>query len=292
MEWKSPDPELKDHVVICNCNDQVRRIVGELHIETLDHRPDIVLVVQDGDLWERNPSWHPDPRNEYTREHFFVLIRSSDGLLSHALRRVNIAKARAAVILADPHHGEMGDARSTLMAVAIERENPQVHTVMELISSVNRAHLRATEVNEVVCQGELSEKLIAQSCITPGVKNIFWSLLTNAPGTNNIYITALPSEAVGSTYRELARQLIKARAPMILVGYLRPKENGNGEPGCGAGSKRKSSRDSITSNEAESGIEYVINPRKGYEPGRDSMLLSSDQLVFVSCKPPCVDRYL
>lgn len=285
MEWQSPHSELKGHVVICNCNDQVRRVVCELHAETVVERPDIVLVAQSRLLWEHNPLWHPDPDDEYTRQHFFVLVREEGDLLSHALREVNIAEARAAVILADPNHGEMADARSTLMAVAIERENPQVHTVMELISSVNRAHLQATEVNEVVCQGEIAEKLIAQSCITPGVKNIFWSLLTNAPGTNNIYIRPVPQASIGSTYRAVAREMIEARAPFILIGFIRPRSDGLDDPKCLAGS---GSRGGITSSDAESGLDNVINPRHGEEPGRDSVLQAGDQLVFIACRPPAL----
>ncbi len=282
MEWKSPDSELKDHVVICNCNVQVRRIVAELHAESVEDRPSIVLVVQDQEMWERHPDWHPDPFNPFTLENFYVVVRGRGTLLSEAIHDVNIDDARAAIILADPHHGDLADARSTMVAVTIERKNPQVHTVMELISSVNRAHLRATEVNEVVCRGELAEKLIAQSCITPGVKNIFWSLLTNAPGTNNVYLSPVPTESVGSTFREVSRQLIEARAPMILIGFIQPRTNGTGEKEC----RFRESRHSITSSDSESELDYVINPRRDEEPGKDSPLQAGDQLIFISCKPP------
>ena len=288
MEWKSPDAKLSDHVVICNCNVQVRRIVAELHAETVENRPAIVLVVQDREMWESHPDWHPDPFNPFTLESFFVLHRGRGTLLSDAIREVSIGAARAAVILADPHHGDHADARSTMVAVTIERENPQVHTVMELISSVNRAHLRATEVNEVVCRGEIAEKLIAQSCITPGVKHIFWSLLTNAPGTNNIYISLVPSDAVGSTFRELARQLIEARAPMILLGYIRPR-SGGGELESGP---CREFRQSITSSDTESELDYVINPRSDEEPGKDTTLQAGDQLIFIACRPPTLDPYV
>lgn len=292
MEWKSPQADLKQHVVICNCSDKVRRIVAELHSEMLDERPNIVLVVQDNDLWCGNPSWHPDSSSQFTREHFFVVCARNEETLTERLRRVNIANARAAIILADPLHGALADARSTLVAVSIERENPQVHTVMELLASINRAHLQATEVNEVVCQGEIAEKLISQSCITPGVKNVFQSLLTNTPGTNNIYITPTPSSAVGDTYRELARKLITRRAPVILCGYLRELELPDDRtsrisrfaPGFG--------RTDIGAPEATSRLAFVINPKAEEEPGRDSVLTRDDQLVVIACRAPHLDSIL
>ena len=35
-----------------------------------------------------------------------------------------------------------------------------------------RIHLRSTEVNEVICLGEITEKLIAQCCISPGIHRV------------------------------------------------------------------------------------------------------------------------
>lgn len=284
MEWESPEADLTGHVVICNASDKVRRIVEELHAAIVKPRPDVVLVLQEEAMWNENPQWHPDETNPFTREHFFVLDCCDGDRIGDRLRRVNIGAARAAVILADPRQGTLADARSTLVAVSIEHENPQVHTVMELISSVNRAHLRATDVNEVVCQGEIAERLISQSCITPGVKNIFQSLLTNAPGTNNIYISPVPEAAHGVTYRELSRQLILSDAPVILYGFIRPRpQQRSSQPP--RWSQPPGSAD-LGAPDAWSRLDFVLNPRAGVEPGRDSRLGPEDQLVTIACRPP------
>lgn len=294
MEWQSPQEDLSDHVVICNCSEKVRRIVEELHLETVENRPDVVLVVQEEQLWRDNPTWHPDDTNEFSRDHFFVQACDCGDPLMERIRRVNITAARAAVILADPRHGKMADARSTLVAVSIEREAPQVHSVMELIASVNRAHLQATDVNEVVCQGEIAEKLITQSCITPGVKNIFQSLLTNAPGTNNIYISTVPESIAGMSYRDFARRLIVTSAPMILCGFLRPKadERFSEPPSRLSVAPSLPTSVSAASANAWSSLDFVINPRAGVEPGRDSLLEIDDQLVIIACRPPRLDEYV
>ena len=290
MEWKNPPAELSHHVVICNCSEQVRRIVAELHAEMVADRPVVVLLVQDAALWIAHPEWHPDPNNEYTREHFFVMVGEGGAAQPSNLAAAGICSARAAIILADPRQGALADARSTLVALAIEKQNPDVHTVIELISSVNRVHLRATEVNEVVCVGEMAERLIAQSCITPGVKNVFESVLINKPGTNNIYISPLPKALGGTTFRDLVMRAVGARAPFVICGFIQnsflPPEPGAlsalGPAGCGP-DKGLDIKPKQT---------FVINPRTGVEPGRDTALAESDQLVLIAYERPKLEPYL
>jgi Trk K+ transport system NAD-binding subunit len=287
MEWKDPPAELSKHVVICNCSEQVRRIVGELHSATVVERPDVVLVVQDAALWKDHPEWQPDYGNEYTREHFFVLIREGGAAHQENLVAAHVRSAKTAIILADPRQGKLADARSTLVALALEQENPDVHTVMELISSINREHLRATAVDEVVCVGEIAERLIAQSCITPGVKNVFESVLINAPGTNNIYITKLPKALAGTTYRDLVRRAVGAHAPFVIVGFIQnsflpPEPVSEDAATCRGGDGGDGQHDR----------NFVLNPRQGAEPGRDTPLAELDQLVVIAYDRPKLEPFL
>jgi len=288
MEWKDPPAELENHVVICNCSEQVRRIVGELHAAAVLDKPDVVLLVQDVALWRQNPEWHPQRHNGYTQDHFFVLVREGGPANQESLLAASIRTARAAIILADPRQGDLADARSTLVAMALEQQNPDVHTVMELISSVNREHLRATEVNEVVCVGEIAERLIAQSCITPGVKNIFESVLVNRPGTNNIYIMKLPKALAGTSYREVVRRAIMAKAPFQFIGFIQ----NSFLPPQPTGTK------AMTRCSADAGLgikshqDFVLNPRSGENPGRDTELTEVDQLVLIAYERVKLDQYL
>lgn len=288
MEWKDPPAELENHVVICNCSEQVRRIVSELHADAVVEKPDVVLVVQDAELWRSHPEWHPMVNNSHTREHFYVLIHQKGPAHQGTLLAASIRTARAAIILADPRQGELADARSTLVAMALEQQNPDVHTVMELISSVNREHLRATEVNEVVCVGEIAERLIAQSCITPGVKNVFESVLVNKPGTNNIYIMQLPKSLAGTSYRELVRRAIMAKAPFQFMGFIQnsflPPEPGDLK------AMARCSKD--TGLDIKPRQEIVLNPRNGAEPGRDTELTELDQLAVIAYERVKVEAYL
>lgn len=311
MEWQYPPEELSEHVILCNASPQVRHIVKELHAPSVANRPDVVLVLQDVGLWQAHPEWHPPEDSEHTRSHFFVL-RCDGGAASTAnLRRAGLCTARAAVILADPRQEDLADARSTLVALAIERIRPEVHTVMELTSSTNRAHLEATEVNEVVCSGDLAEKLIAQSCISPGVKNVFANLLTTAGGTCRFFSVPLPRALSGQTYREIVRQAVLARSPFVICGFLQQTASPPAEPGTcaeppprdraaassatfppAASSAASPPRRSATAHAGLPTHSLVLNPRGGWSPGRDTRLSEGDLLVLLGHERPDLERSL
>jgi hypothetical protein len=178
-----------------------------------------------------------------------------------------IENANSAIILADPKQGQLADAQSTLMAVAIEKHNPQVHTIQELILSTNRSHLKAMNVDEVICLGEISEKLIAQSCVTPGVKNLFQDLLTTAPGTPQIYLTPLDESLNGQSFRSISRACILGKAPFTIIGYI------------------ISPPDIPVTRENRNIIRKIImlNPKGN---AKDLKLSEFDKLIVIGYKPP------
>lgn len=274
MERQDSIPHLSHHVVICNGNEKVRQVVRELWAGTQPDPVDVVLVVQDDALWQSHPEWcpeadpphaAPEPSGSEARSGRFWSV-SGCATDPADLDRVGISRARAALILADPNQGLYADARSALVAIAIERHNPQVHTVMELISSQNRRHLMGTEVNEVVCLGDLSEKLIAQSCITPGVKNILGELLTSANGTHRLFVRALPPPLWGQTYRQIVRAAILSGVPYVVCGFVQ-----------GVGISLDGDRAAGT---------LVLNPQAEVSPGKETALTSDDRLVLMALEPP------
>ncbi len=258
-----PPGNITDHVVFLNVNEKLPRIFEELKNGSNRPSPDIIVVVQDWALWERRPDWHPQghhPSNIYYRE---------GGVATTAdLRMSRVEFAKVAVVLADPLQGRHADAHSTLTAVAIEKLNPHVHTVVELISSVNRVHLQFTQVNEVVCNGELTEKLIAQSCISPYIKKVFEHLLSTRPDTMQLFTVLLPRPFWGKSYRELVRATIDREAPFIVCGFSR-----------------------LTS-AATGNRTIVLNPRAFVEPGKDTRLDREDLLIIAAYRRSDIDRLL
>lgn len=255
---------LSGHAVICNVNEKVPAVVDELWNDPAGVSLDVAIVVQDEELWRRQPTWHP-------RESGGGRIVEVHGCPAESavLRRAGIDRARAAIILSDPLQGKLADARSALVGIAIERENPEVHTVMELLLSVNRSHLKATAVDEIICLGEVSEKLLSQSSVTPGVSRLFAHLLTTRGGTAQIFVRHIPNVLVGSTYRELARRAIRNRAPYVVCGFIRHRARIGPE----------------TRPEAV----VVLNPRIDTEPGKDSLLDTRDSLIVLASSAPDLD---
>ncbi|MBN2360247.1 MAG: NAD-binding protein [Deltaproteobacteria bacterium] len=270
---------LSGHVVILNCSAQVPLLAESLW-RARGESLAVVLVVQDLALWRAHPEWHPVLE---AGQRFAVVVgRPTDAA---CLERAGISRARAAIILADPEQGELADARSTLIAVAIEQRNPQVHTVIELLSSINRSHLSATAVDDVVCVGDIGEKLIAQTCVTPGVGRLFEQLLGVARGGPRIHVARLPPALAGASFRELSRRAISAAAPFVLIGFLSSAAAGDGVAGDDRGGEhavwRTARRRSV-----------VLNPRPRVEPGRETPLGEDDLLVAIADEPPQLERWL
>jgi Calcium-activated potassium channel slowpoke-like RCK domain len=267
MAGRRAPEALTDHVVICNVNEKVPAIVDELWNDPVGESIDVAIIVQDRALWESHPSWHP--RDDGSRRVVEVFGCPAEG---DVLREARITRARAAIILADPLQGTLADARSALVGIAIENENREVHTVMELLLSVNRSHLRATTVDEVICLGEVSEKLLSQSSVTPGVSHLFAHLLTTRNGTAQIFVRSVPNVLVGSSYRELARRAIRNRAPYVVCGFIRHR----------ARFEAGASHESIV----------VLNPRVDTDPGKDSLLDTRDKLIVLASSAPDLDLIL
>jgi hypothetical protein len=300
MEWDAPPPGLSGHVVICNASPEVRPLVAELHAETARCRPDVVLVLQDVDLWAAHPAWQPDHRVTHTRDHFFVIAAEGGPADPENLRAAGVIRASAAVILADPRQGSLADARSTLVAVAIEHLSARVHTVMELIAAVNRVHVAGTAVDEVVCVGELVERLVAQSCVTPGIKNVFARLLSNDRQESNLYFARIPPAMVGFPYREVARRAIRAGVPFVICGFVHapraetPTEapapaplDCRGQPPTAPPGGRGQSPTA-----PPEGAAMVLNPRSEEHPGKDTPLGEDDRLIVLAQEPPDLGTYL
>ena len=80
MERQRSCSELTGHVVICNVNEKVRAVVEELWCLPDAEPLDVVLIVQDEDLWQRHPDWHPQASVEGRLEIFQELTAVNEEL--------------------------------------------------------------------------------------------------------------------------------------------------------------------------------------------------------------------
>ncbi|NOZ21865.1 MAG: hypothetical protein GXP25_12355 [Planctomycetes bacterium] len=187
---------LENHVVICGWNDAAMEIVRQIRGEAVRDRWEIVVVADDIPKKER------DLLKGWDTRHI-----QSDPADKDALREAGICSAARAIILADRSAGTAADAKSILIALAIEALNEKVHTAVEIIESPNRSHFERTRIDEIVCVGEIAEKLLAQAALTHGLTEFYTHLLTTTSDTNEIYVVDICDALVGKTFAETEEAL-------------------------------------------------------------------------------------
>lgn len=198
--------KMKDHIIVVGKPPRVRRLIQQLQSSDLRTARPVVLVA---DL-PQNPV--PDLRVKFV---------SGDPAQDETLQEAGIQQAYGAIILADFSCPEP-DARTLLVALAIEHLNPNVYTVVEVVDPRNIPHFRHARVDEVVCLNQFSEYLILQSMVSPGLSRMFRSLLEFGEG-DEVYRVRVPSAYVGWTFQDLFLDLYQKRS-MILLAVERGQE--------------------------------------------------------------------
>lgn len=150
-----------------------------------------------------------------------VKFVSGDPAQDETLQEAGIGKAYGAIILADFSCPDP-DARTLLVALAIEHLNPNVYTVVEVIDPRNVLHFRHARVDEVVCLNQFSEYLILHSLVSPGLSWLFRSLLEFGEG-DEVYRVPMPSSYAGRAFRDVFLDLYQ-RQSIILLGVERNRE--------------------------------------------------------------------
>jgi voltage-gated potassium channel len=210
MEGKGMgDVVLRNHAVICGWNNRGIEIVGQLvHDERLQ---DIVILA---DL-ESTPI-------RLKKVHF---VRG-DPTRDQDLRRASVPLAETVIILADETTPGLSDstidARSVLVALAVETINREIYTLAEVRRPENRHHFEHASVNEVVVSTEVVSDLLARTSVHHGLSRIVHDLLTPDVG-NEIYIAPAPPSLIGQAFDDALMRL-QSREKAILMGVVRGEE--------------------------------------------------------------------
>jgi hypothetical protein len=101
------------------------------------------------------------------------------------------------------------------------------------------------------------------------VKNIFHHLLSSREDTNQIFVSPLPLALARLSYREIAGRFIRSGLPCILCGF--------GKLYVSSGAQKRRSFASRV---------FVVNPRAGEDPGKNTRLMEGDQLLVIAREPP------
>jgi len=187
---KMPKYDLRDHIVICNWNEKGVSIIKEVHAKIVKHKRPVVIVSEQGDKIQF-------PDNDDLPEFEDIYVINGDPANEIILKRANVQLAYSVIILADPDQGELGDAKSILVAMGVrsvceELGVSKTYTAIEGLSSQNIEHLRKAGADEIISAGAFSTLLLAQTSLVHGLSTIYKNLLTISEETNEIYLVDVP----------------------------------------------------------------------------------------------------
>ena len=187
-----PQAQLKDHVIICGWSTTAAGIITELHGEDGYERRQVVLIDERLDT-----SPVDDP---------YVYFVKGDPTSDETLERADVKTASTAVVLSDWSIADLSlrDAKTTLITMAIEDQNNDVYTVVELMRPENRRHLERADVDEAICVSDLSKRLLVHAAMNHGLSRFFTEVLSFNEGSE-IYKIPVPSALIGVPFRTAVR---------------------------------------------------------------------------------------
>jgi voltage-gated potassium channel len=200
---------LRNHVVICGWTSRGFEIVKQL---TRDERSQDIVILAG---LEESP----------VRRSGVHFVRG-DPTMEKDLRRADVCRAETVIILSDESTPGLSDsttdARSVLVALAVETLNKGVYTFAEVRQTANCQHFERANVNEVLVTNDLVSALMARSSVHHGLTAVLTDLLTSDAG-NEIYVLPTPPSLVGKPFDDLLIQLQTTKRA-ILLGIRRGEE--------------------------------------------------------------------
>lgn len=267
------DFNIKNHVVICNWTTKADIIVRQLHDDSVREKNPIIVITD-------RPELVPKSTDKAYRG---LLIIGGDPANKDILERADIQNARTAIILADESNLEAADSQSILIQLAIDSINPSVHTIVELVKSTSEMYFQYTHVNEIICLEQLSEKLLSQAALTPGLSEVYMNLLTQSSDTNEIYLEELPRTFIGLTYEEAEKQVVGMKdKDIILIGWATDvQKTEHGKPILNKHGKPIMEK------------EIIINPRSSTNGdfSKSHKFKKGDSLFLISFEKPGLKDY-
>jgi voltage-gated potassium channel len=196
---------MKGHIIICGWNTKAEDIIHELNSSLLR---DVPVVIID-DVIDNNPV--QDARVS------FVKGNASE---RNMLNRANIAEAKYAIVLAEGNT-PVADQKTVLTVLAIEKTNPKITTLAELIDANNEQHLNDAGCKIIVNSSILSSRLLAMSLQSPSTNTIIKELISQYG--NEIYNVPVPQRYIGHPFLDTLPELKKSYSSIVIGIYREGK---------------------------------------------------------------------
>lgn len=137
-----------DHIVICGWNGRGKALVQTLR--AMSQRA-IIIVVPDIAL-----------AVAAVGQITGVYVVAGDGRERKVLQSVDVQTARSVIVLSQEQLNRAADAESVKAALAVEKIQVSVYTVVEVRDIENKVHFSWTKVDDLVSDEEISVKILAQ----------------------------------------------------------------------------------------------------------------------------------
>ncbi|WP_183108666.1 potassium channel family protein [Thermohalobacter berrensis] len=198
------DVNFSDHIIVIGWNYRSKSIIEELTRE--DKNIEIALI--DNNL-DQNP---------YNNKNISYI--KGDPTNDQVLNRANIKEAKTVIVLADKklNNAEMIDAKSVLICLAVDRINPNVYLIAEVLNHLNIVHFKRANVDDIIISSQFESRILMRCALYKGVSKAFKELMTNSYG-NEIYEMSNIPQYNNKPYKEVAIDFLNKKA--TLIGYYR-----------------------------------------------------------------------
>ncbi len=203
--------ELDNHVIIFGWNAGVEPLIAELAVDPKMRGVPVLLV---NELDKR-----PNLEATAYRSDLLYFLRGDYTQLK-VLNTVGVKAASRAVVVADDvrsHDIADRDARSVLTVLTIERINPEIYCVVELMNAANRDTLNLVNVEAVIMRSDLSGRALASACRHANLMDVMMNLLTMRRGE---VLHRIPGPTSAMPFGELM-PAVKKETDALLVGIER-----------------------------------------------------------------------
>ena len=199
--------QCSDHVVICEYGSEgeLLKLIEEIQQDSATGDSHIVVI---DDSIEQLPASMQQSKVHFVR---------GDAAQESVLRQANVDEARAVIIQSSAHYGS--DDRNLKIALAVKSYSPSVFLVAECAHPENVRFLEQAQCDSILCVSTLSEQMLVQELLSPGVGSVVSQLTSNSEG-KQFYIVDMPEKY--ENYRSARKA--NSSAGRVPVGIQR---NGN-----------------------------------------------------------------
>lgn len=206
---------MKNHIIICHCPSESKILSICEEIRATDGFKEIPICVVAESLEEK-------PTAFKQRNIDFVKGNPAE---EEFLEQANVHHATGVVVLAK-HPGEArSDASSFTIVTIVELLSQQlqrsIKTIAEVINPKNQKLFNSSQVDGMVTVEGITDKMIVQEFLHPGIQDTFQQLLTNTSGSQ---LYSCETELVGRKLVNIQSAALDHESDLQIIGLIRDKE--------------------------------------------------------------------